>query len=105
MLLHYRGTTYRLYKSIYVAGGTIAVTAAPKDTYKEFPVTIKVPGQTHLLKDQNWGFINTPLFGFGIIGALNAKDAGYDTGLAVFDEDGNEIPIYAFSKKFLEKLY
>lgn len=102
--LNYRGESYQLYKGYYVAGNRICITAeCPERNFRIYPLTLNYAAQSAPLT-HNQAFINVPLFGYGIIGALLEAKAGRDTGYAIIDADGNEIPIFEFNDKFIEKL-
>ena len=72
--------------------------------HKVLPLTMNLAAKASVLQNRNQVFLNTPVLGFDIIGALIEAKAGKDTGLAIFDDDGNEIPIFEFNEKFLSKL-
>lgn len=102
--LKYRGEVYRLYKGFYVSGGTVSIAAEIEGPGgKTVQITRNLSEMSYGL-GPNQAFLNTPKLGFGIISALNEIHAGSDTGFAVFDNHGNEIPIYEFKESFLKKL-
>lgn len=103
--LIYRGEEYQLFLGYYLAGNRPCITMEqPLRNHKVLPLTMNLAGKAGVLQNRNQVFLNTPLLGFGIIGALIEAKAGKDTGLAIFDDDGNEIPIFEFNEKFLSKL-
>lgn len=103
--LIYRGEEYQLFLGYYLAGNRPCITMEqPLRNHKVLPLTMNLAAKAGVLQNRNQVFLNTPLLGFGIIGALIEAKAGKDTGLAIFDDDGNEIPIFEFNEKFLSKL-
>lgn len=103
--LIYRGEEYQLFLGYYLAGNRPCITMEqPSRNHKVLPLTMNLAAKASVLQNRNQVFLNTPLLGFGIIGALIEAKAGKDTGLAIFDDDGNEIPIFEFNEKFLSKL-
>lgn len=103
--LIYRGEEYQLFLGYYLAGNRPCITMEqPLQNHKVLPLTMNLAAKASVLQNRNQVFLNTPLLGFGIIGALIEVKAGKDTGLAIFDDDGNEIPIFELNEKFLSKL-
>ena len=103
--LIYRGEEYQLFLGYYLAGNRPCITMEqPLQNHKVLPLTMNLAAKASVLQNRNQVFLNTPLLGFGIICALIEAKAGKDTGLAIFDDDGNEIPIFELNEKFLSKL-
>lgn len=101
----YKGEEYQLFLGYYLAGNRPCITMEqPLKNHKVLPLTLNYAAKAHVLQNRNQVFLNTPQLGFGIIGALIEAKAGRDTGYAVFDDDGNEIPIFEFNEKFISKM-